>query len=176
MFGCAYIGTEHLAFALAETDDAVGHLLANAIDRDAIRERLGSVSGAPRDEMVFTPGAKRTIEKSFENARRLGHNYIGTGHLALGVLDSTDPPPLLPGCDVEKLRAALADVESRVAPSQSGWKAAPGSGETHPVTNAMLSTLAMFNDLSRPGTRVTISIARPDGDERTWSWTYEENQ
>ena len=174
MFGCAQIGTEHLAFALAETDDAVGHLLANAIDRDAMRERLGGVSGAPRAEMVFSPGAKHTIEMAFQNARRLGHAYIGTGHLALGVLDSSDPPPLLPGCDVEKLRAGLADAESRVAPSQSAWKAEPGSAKSHPATNAMLSTLLMFNDLSRPGTRVSITIAPPDGDERSWAWTYEE--
>jgi ATP-dependent Clp protease ATP-binding subunit ClpA len=116
LFGSGSIGTEHIAFALAEGDDEVGHLLANALDRDAIRARLGGVKEAPKQEMQFTAGAKRSIELAFVNARRLDHHYIGVAHLALGLLDGGDPlapgdpPALLPGGDIEALRAALAAV------------------------------------------------------------------
>jgi ATP-dependent Clp protease ATP-binding subunit ClpA len=107
MFGSSSIGTAHIAFALAEGDDDVGHLFATALDRAAIRELLGSVSAAPVDEMVFSDGAKRTIERAFVAARRLGQNHIGIAHVALGVLDSGDPPPPAAGVDLVELRAGL---------------------------------------------------------------------
>src|ERR1700680_2016192 len=106
MFASAFIGTEHIAFALAEHDDEVGRVLANSVDRDELREKLGSARGFPTQEMVFTPGAKHTIEFAFENARRLNHNYIGIAHIALGMLQS-EPPPLRPGVDLPGLRAEL---------------------------------------------------------------------
>jgi ATP-dependent Clp protease ATP-binding subunit ClpC len=110
MFGSRSIGTEHITFALAEGDDEVAAVLANALDRDAIRERLGSVSEAPKREMDFTSDAKRVIECAFVNARRLDHKSIGVAHIALGLLDAGDPPPLVPGGDVTALRTALDGV------------------------------------------------------------------
>ncbi len=110
MFGSPYIGVEHITFALAEGDDDVGRLFATSIDRDAIRERLGAAGAMPNPHMVFTSGAKRTIELAFENARRLNHNYIGLAHVALGLLGSDDPPPLVEASDIATLRAELARV------------------------------------------------------------------
>jgi ATP-dependent Clp protease ATP-binding subunit ClpA len=107
MFGSGSIGTEHIAFALAEGDDDVAALLAGSLDRDAIRERLGSLSEAPKREMDFTSEAKRAIERAFVNARRLNHKSIGVAHIALGLLDTGDPPRLAAGGDVTILRAAL---------------------------------------------------------------------
>ena len=106
MFASHCIGPEHIAFALAEGDDEIGHLLAGAFDRDAIRERLGAAGAAPAEEMEFSSGAKRTIELAFVNARRLDHNSIDTAHLALGLLAAGDLP-LLPTTDPATLRAAL---------------------------------------------------------------------
>ena len=103
MFGASFIGTEHMTFALAESDDAVGEALATTVDRDALRERLGALSSAPVAEMVFTTGAKHAIERAFEAARRVNHNFIGTAHLVLGILDSGDPPPMLEGIDLAEL-------------------------------------------------------------------------
>jgi ATP-dependent Clp protease ATP-binding subunit ClpC len=110
LFGSSHIGVEHITFALAEGDDEVGRLFATSIDRDAIRERLGAAGAMPNPNMVFTAGAKRTIELAFENARRLNHNYIGQAHIALGLLGSDDPPPLVEGTDLATLRAELARV------------------------------------------------------------------
>ena len=114
LFGSDHIGTEHLAFVLAEGDDEVGCLMAGALDRDAIRERLGVASGAPKGEMVFAPEAKRVIELAFVNARRLNHEYIGVAHLALGLLDNGEPLP--PGADLAALRSSLAGAASEDDP------------------------------------------------------------
>jgi hypothetical protein len=172
MFGANFIGTEHLAFALAETDDEVGHLLANACDRDALRERLGAAASAPQSEMVFTAGAKNVIELAFENARRLDHNYIGAGHLALGLLASSDPPPLRPEVDLASLCAALDTAAAVNETEVLDWKPDPGDEEPHQATRGMLASLRHYDDIAASGTRVTITIAPAGGKTRTWTWTY----
>jgi len=180
MFGSSYIGTEHIAFALAEGDNDVGRLLAGAIDRDAMRALLGDVSHAPVEEMVFTTGAKRSIETAFENARRLGHNYIGLAHLALGILDSGDPLPLVAGCDAGRLRADLSRAASAEVPPLKKWKLVPGrlppQVEGQPAVqdlqmaaDAMISALQNFTELSEPGVTVTITFTRR-GKAQSWTW------
>ena len=171
MFGAHFIGTEHMMFALAEADDPVGAALANAVDRDAIRRQLGEVSQAPVVEMVFTPGAKRSIELAFENARRLNHNYIGTGHIALGILGA-EPPPLLPGHDVASLRTALEQAATS-AGTASGperwWKRFDGD-DPHPIADAVNHALSFSDESTKDGTRIVLTIARPGEPERKWSW------
>jgi ClpA/ClpB-like protein len=172
MFGAHYIGTEHMVFALAETDDPVGAALAKAVDRDALRRQLGEVSREPTLEMVFTPGAKRSIELAFENARRLNHNYIGTAHIALGILGTREPPPLLPGEDIGVLRAALDLAATRgVPPSASGrtWKRS-ASPNHNPVADAVDHALSFLQDYGEDGTRISVTVAVPGEAEVTWSW------
>jgi ATP-dependent Clp protease ATP-binding subunit ClpA len=170
MFGAHFIGTEHMMFALAEADDAVGAALATAVDRDEMRRRLGDVSQVPSTEMVFTPGAKRSIELAFENARRLNHNYIGTGHLALGVLGA-DPPPLLPGHDVASLRAALEEAarHAAVEASPKMWWTRFDSQDPHVVADTVNSALSFWTE-AKTGTRIKITISVPGEPKRTWSW------
>jgi ATP-dependent Clp protease ATP-binding subunit ClpA len=176
MFSSTFIGTEHMAFALAERDDDVGHLFANSLDRQAIREQLGGVISAPVDEMIFTDGAKNAIEKAFVNARRLKHSYIDVPHVALGLLDSSDPPPLLPDRDAGQLHRELEEVARSGDRPHGGWKQLSGSAHPHTATNAILTTLFYFPDLRVPGTRVTVTIAPPDAEERTWSWERHEDE
>ncbi|HEX3466313.1 MAG TPA: Clp protease N-terminal domain-containing protein [Candidatus Elarobacter sp.] len=107
MFASRFIGTEHIAFALAEEDDEVGRIVTTAIDRDELRERLGAARSAPNPEMVFTSTAKRAIELSFENARRLSHGYIASAHLALGILQADKELPLRADADLAAVRAEL---------------------------------------------------------------------
>jgi ClpA/ClpB-like protein len=174
LFGSSFIGTEHIAFALAEGDDDVAHLFAKTLDREAIRERLGGVSSEPTKEMAFSTGAKGAIENAFENARRLGHGYIGSAHVALGVLGSSDPPPLLPGGDMQWLRAALDTVANGSDPMRTVWKRTSGADDPHPAADAMMTALLRFDDVARPGTRVSISITPPGGAQHAWSWIHEE--
>jgi hypothetical protein len=176
MFGAHFIGTEHLVFALAEADDPVGAALSNAVDRDAIRELLGNVTSAPVDEMVFTAAAKQSIELAFENARRLNHDYIGTAHLALGILSSAAPPPLLADHDAESLRVALVLVAPHDRPPgmRRFWKRSDGT-ERHVVSDAVDSTLSHLKDLGKDGTQITLTLAVPGEAERTWTWVKDSN-
>jgi ATP-dependent Clp protease ATP-binding subunit ClpA len=172
MFGAHHIGTEHMVFALAEGDDPVGAALTNAVDRDALREQLGSLSEQPVAEMVFTSAAKQSIELAFENARRLNHNYIGTGHIALGILSSADPPPLLRGHDADSLRVALILAAPHDEPEprqQPLWKRSEDT-QRHPIPNAIDSMLPYLKDFGKDGTRITVTLAVPGEAERTWNW------
>jgi ATP-dependent Clp protease ATP-binding subunit ClpC len=122
LFGGSSVGTEHVLFALADGDDELGALLAGALDRDAIRQRLAAVSGAPGAELQFSDGAKRTVALAFANARRLGHNFIGPAHLALGALEA-EPPPLagaVSGAEVRTVLEHLAQDEGDGEPGRSG--------------------------------------------------------
>jgi ATP-dependent Clp protease ATP-binding subunit ClpC len=175
MFASTYIGTEHIAFALAEADDDVARVLANAFDRDQIREQLGGARGFPKPEMVFTPGAKLVIERAFENARRLGHNYIGVAHLALGILSNEDRPALRAGADLNAMRAELDVIATSDVQPTARWAQIEGSADPHPVTRALLAALRYFPDLGPAGTKVTIAIERPDSGRRAWAWTNGEN-
>ncbi|HEY0381607.1 MAG TPA: Clp protease N-terminal domain-containing protein [Candidatus Elarobacter sp.] len=176
MFGANFIGNEHMVFALAEADDAVGAALTNAVDRDALREQLGNVSQAPVVEMVFTTAAKQSIELAFENARKLNHNYIGTAHVALGILSSAQPPPLLRDHDADSLRLALVLAATHDSPEaaqrKQRWKRSEAT-ERHPVSDAVDSMLPYLKDLGKDGTRITVTLAVPGETERSWNWVKE---
>ena len=184
MFGSSTIGNEHMTFVLAESDDEVGSALANAVDREAMRALLGAASASPTDEMTFTRGAKQSIELAFESAQRLNQGFIGTAHLALGILASSDPPPLVATTDSAALRAALelaaqhespgADVRIRhQRHGSSAWKRVDGD-DSHPEMPAMLEALPSYKEFDVPGTRVSVTIAVPGTEERTWGWVREE--
>jgi len=171
MFASNYIGTEHIAFALAETDDEVGRIFATAIDRDALRERLGGARNLPKPEMVFTSAAKRAIELSFENARRLGHNFIGSAHLALGILQAEDDLPLRADADLGAVRAELEQAARSDRVPGGRWTQTAGPDQPHPAATALLSVLHYYPDLAPDGTQVSITIARPDAEPLSWTWT-----
>ncbi len=169
LFGSAAVGTEHLAFALDQGGDGVATALAQSLDRDALRARLGAASSAPSAEMVFAPSAKRAIESAFENARRLNHNFIGTPHLALGLLETDDPLPLAEGVDAVMLRARLDAVAQSASVPPSRW--ALRNGSPHPFAEQFAALLDRYDSggpLGPPGTRITVSVAPPGGPERSW--------
>jgi ATP-dependent Clp protease ATP-binding subunit ClpC len=92
-FNHDYIGTEHILLGLIREGEGVAcAVLQNAgVDLDRLRieiEKLvssGSV-GSVLGDIPFTPRAKKALELSAEEARSLGHNYIGTEHILLGLL------------------------------------------------------------------------------------------
>ncbi len=91
-----YIGTEHLLLGLIHEGDGVaakamemsGVKLEDA--RAAVVELIGSGEKPVEGHIPFTPRAKRVFELSFREALQLGHNYIGTEHLLLGLLKEGD--------------------------------------------------------------------------------------
>ena len=87
-----YIGTEHLLLGLITEGEGVAAKALESLDvkRDAVRATVIDIIGEGEKpvegHIPFTPRAKRVFELSLREALQLGHNYIGTEHLLLGLL------------------------------------------------------------------------------------------
>ena len=121
-FNHNYIGTEHLLLGLLREGEGIAaRVLSNlGVELNKVRSAVEFIIGRGERMVVgdinLTPRAKRVIELAVEEARRLGHNYIGTEHLLLGlvregegiaagVLESL-------GVNLEKVRAQAVQVVS----------------------------------------------------------------
>ncbi|MGB2661069.1 MAG: ATP-dependent Clp protease ATP-binding subunit [Candidatus Omnitrophota bacterium] len=92
-FNHDYIGTEHLLLGLVKEGEGVAAavLASLGLDFESIRqetERLvqSGSGGIIGGDIPFTPKAKKVIELAMDEARNLGHNYIGTEHILLGLI------------------------------------------------------------------------------------------
>jgi ATP-dependent Clp protease ATP-binding subunit ClpC len=90
--GHDYIGTEHLLLGLlAERDGVAARVLESlGVLMEAVRsqvlEIIGRGEGGVQGHIPFTPRAKKVLELSLREAMQLGHNYIGTEHILLGLV------------------------------------------------------------------------------------------
>jgi len=88
----SYIGTEHILLGLAREEEGVAAKVLNnlGVSLNKVRSAVEFISGRGErpstGETGLTPRAKRVIELAIDEARQLGHNYIGTEHLLLGLL------------------------------------------------------------------------------------------
>jgi excisionase family DNA binding protein len=91
-FNHNYIGTEHLLLGLVREDDGVAAKVLNNLGvsleraRQAVEFIIGRGDRITLGEIGLTPRAKKVIELTVDEARRLGHHYIGTEHLLLGLV------------------------------------------------------------------------------------------
>ncbi|WEK60941.1 MAG: ATP-dependent Clp protease ATP-binding subunit [Candidatus Microbacterium colombiense] len=87
-----YIGTEHILLGLIHEGEGVAAkaLESLGISLDAVREQVQDIIGQgqqqPTGHIPFTPRAKKVLELSLREALQLGHNYIGTEHILLGLI------------------------------------------------------------------------------------------
>jgi ATP-dependent Clp protease ATP-binding subunit ClpC len=87
-----YIGTEHILLGLIHEGEGVAAkaLESLGISLDAVRQQVEEIIGqgqqAPSGHIPFTPRAKKVLELSLREALQLGHNYIGTEHILLGLI------------------------------------------------------------------------------------------
>jgi ATP-dependent Clp protease ATP-binding subunit ClpC len=87
------VRTEHFLLAILNDSDSAGSVALKNVGVDFVKLRKAtgdacrSNTGVPEPDSVFSPHGKRTIELAFECARKLGHNYIGTGHLLIGLME-----------------------------------------------------------------------------------------
>ncbi|GAB3955195.1 hypothetical protein GCM10027614_63750 [Micromonospora vulcania] len=125
--GHAEIGTEHLVLGLLAEPEALAAraLAGRGVSPEAVRDAVAAVL-PPRAEQVpdlipYDARAKKALELTFREALRLGHNYIGTEHILLALLEQEDGSGVLTGLGLEKaaveadLSAALAEVVKRAA-------------------------------------------------------------
>ncbi|HVM36270.1 MAG TPA: Clp protease N-terminal domain-containing protein [Actinomycetota bacterium] len=125
-----YIGTEHMLLGLIHEGDGVAAraLGSLGVSLERAREQVASISprgdDEPGDHIPFTAEAKQTLEVALREAFQLGHNYIGTEHILLGLLRQTDEP----GTRV-LLNAGVAphEVRAQVLGLMSGSVASPES-------------------------------------------------
>jgi ATP-dependent Clp protease ATP-binding subunit ClpA len=110
------IRTEHLVLGLIADPDGLGAkaITAQGVTLDAVRE-AATAALPPRAEDVpalipFDGNAKKALELTFREALRLGHNYIGTEHILLALLEHEGGTGLLSGLGVDK-----AAVEANIA-------------------------------------------------------------
>jgi ATP-dependent Clp protease ATP-binding subunit ClpA len=88
----SFIGTEHILLGLINEGEGVAAeaLAALGISLEGVRkkveETIGMSGSAPMDPVPFTPRAKKVLELSLREALQLGHRYIGTEHLLLGLV------------------------------------------------------------------------------------------
>lgn len=118
--GNAEIRTEHLVLGLLAEPEAFAALAlrAQGVGLDEVRTAataaLPPAAAAVPDLIPFDAAAKKALELTFREALRLGHSYVGTEHILLGLLELEDGEGLLSGLGVDKA-AAEATVTEAVA-------------------------------------------------------------
>jgi hypothetical protein len=122
-FNHNYIGTEHLLLGLVREGDGLGArvLVSMGVElakvRTAVEFIIGHGDRRVSREVGLSPDAKRTIELAIDSARELGHHYIGTEHLLLGIIRVGDgiAAGVLEsfGVTLERTRAAVLEAIER---------------------------------------------------------------
>ncbi len=120
-----YIGTEHILLGLIHEGEGVAAkaLESLGISLDAVREQVQEIIGkgqqASSGHIPFTPRAKKVLELSLREALQLGHNYIGTEHILLGLIREGEG---VAAQVLQKLGADLNRVRQQVIQLLSGYQ------------------------------------------------------
>src|SRR5690606_31743375 len=142
-----YIGTEHILLGLIHEGEGVAAkaLQSLGISLEGVRQQVEQIIGqgqqAPSGHIPFTPRAKKVLELSLREALQLGHNYIGTEHILLGLIREGEG---VAAQVLVKLGADLNRVRQQVIQLLSGDGKEPaaasagGSSETAPTTALVL--------------------------------------
>ena len=120
-----YIGTEHILLGLIHEGEGVAAKAMESlgISLDSVREQVQEIIGqgqqAPSGHIPFTPRAKKVLELSLREALQLGHNYIGTEHILLGLIREGEG---VAAQVLVKLGADLNRVRQQVLQLLSGYQ------------------------------------------------------
>jgi ATP-dependent Clp protease ATP-binding subunit ClpC len=144
-----YIGTEHILLGLIHEGEGVAAKALESLGislegvRQQVEEIIGQGQQAPSGHIPFTPRAKKVLELSLREALQLGHNYIGTEHILLGLIREGEG---VAAQVLVKLGADLNRVRQQVIQLLSGYQGkepaaagtTPGTGEGAPSTSLVL--------------------------------------
>jgi ATP-dependent Clp protease ATP-binding subunit ClpC len=128
-----YIGTEHILLGLIHEGEGVAakalESLGIALEgvRQQVEEIIGQGQQAPSGHIPFTPRAKKVLELSLREALQLGHNYIGTEHILLGLIREGEG---VAAQVLVKLGADLNRVRQQVLQLLSGYQTGKESSES----------------------------------------------
>jgi ATP-dependent Clp protease ATP-binding subunit ClpC len=139
-----YIGTEHILLGLIHEGEGVAAKALESLGislegvRQQVEEIIGQCQQAPSGHIPFTPRAKKVLELSLREALQLGHNYIGTEHILLGLIREGEG---VAAQVLVKLGADLNRVRQQVIQLLSGYQGKEPAGtasEGTPSTSLVL--------------------------------------
>jgi ATP-dependent Clp protease ATP-binding subunit ClpC len=148
--GHNFVGTEQILLGLIGEGTGIGPKVLKSMGvnlKDArveVEKIIGRGSGFVAVEIPFTPRAKRVLELSLEEARQLGHNYIGTEHLLLGLIREGEG---VAARVLENLGVDLSKVRSQIIKSL---------GDTTEVSSGGSSNRSKTPTLEEFGTNLTL--------------------
>jgi ATP-dependent Clp protease ATP-binding subunit ClpC len=135
-----YIGTEHILLGLIHEGEGVAAKALESLGisleavRSQVEEIIGQGGSSPSGHIPFTPRAKKVLELSLREALQLGHNYIGTEHILLGLIregEGVAAQVLVKlGADLSRVRQQVIQLLSGYSGSGSGSAAGDKTGAT----------------------------------------------
>ena len=160
--GHNFVGTEQVLLGLigegtgiaAKTLKSMGVTLKDA--RVEVEKIIGRGSGFVAVEIPFTPRAKRVLELSWDEARQLGHNYIGTEHLLLGLIREGEG---VAARVLENLGVDLNKVRSNVVKMLGDSKPTAGAGAGSSASSSSQASKVKTPSLDEFGTDLTLAAS-----------------
>ena len=128
-----YIGTEHILLGLIHEGEGVAAKALESLGisleavRSQVEEIIGQGGSSPSGHIPFTPRAKKVLELSLREALQLGHNYIGTEHILLGLIREGEG---VAAQVLVKLGADLSRVRQQVIQLLSGYSGSGGGSSS----------------------------------------------
>lgn len=152
----SFIGTEHILYGLvAEKEGLAANILSSqGLQPEYVEEEILRIDGIMTtkenyDEVEFTPRAKRIIENSVRESKRMGHNYVGTEHILLSLMREIDSVAVRilidANIDPQKIFADLLKLLSEDSPVGSFSSSVQNNANSTPTLNQYgkdLTTLA----------------------------------
>lgn len=148
----SYIGTEHILLGLLREAESVGceALEKLGVEVDEVRRKVGVIVGlgdvTPMGQIPFTPRAKKVLEFSLREALSLGHNYVGTEHILLGLVRENEGVAariLLDfDADAEKIRNEVIRILSGRRPARRPIRTGSVAHATGSVAHVIPELLA----------------------------------
>ncbi len=186
-----YIGTEHILLGLVKEGSGVAVTALNnlSVDVEKVRKEveklvMSSEKDGPNTPLPFTPQAKKVLELASEEARALGHPYIGTEHILLGLLRENKSVAAQVLINLElnlnDVRAEILDLLGATDPgdiasagtssSASGQKVRKGKAQTQKEESTTPALDAFGRDLTQAAEAGELDpvIGRSNEIERLW--------
>src|SRR5659263_176607 len=169
-----YIGTEHILLGLIHEGEGVAAKALESLGislegvRSQVEEIIGQGQSAPSGHIPFTPRAKKVLELSLREALQLGHNYIGTEHILLGLIregEGVAAQVLIKlGADLNRVRQQVIQLLS----AYQGKEAATAGGPAERTPSTSLVLAPFGRSLTQAARENTLDpvIRREQGIER----------
>ena len=168
-----YIGTEHILLGLIHEHEGVAAKALESLDislesvRGQVEEIIGQGAKPPDGHIPFTPRAKRVLELSLREALQIGHNYIGTEHVLLGLIregEGVAAQVLVKlGADLARVREQVVHLLAtlgEVSSSASGGEAERLVGEPSASRSRVLASRERVNISSGGPLEATVGYSR----------------